>query len=64
MRACASATQVNAGLLSKPSPLRITRERGRGGTCVSEDARGSIAACACHTTRGYVPTCREGKDRV
>jgi hypothetical protein len=61
MRACASATQVNAGLLINKRYLRNTRERGRGRTCVSEDARGSIAACACHTTRGYVPpaACRE-----
>jgi hypothetical protein len=47
--------------LEQEVPAEHTRERGRGGTRVSEDARGSIAACACHTTRGYVPpaACRE-----
>ncbi len=55
------AGRAASSLLDKERTLRNTRERGCGGTCVSEDARGSIAACACHTTRGYVPpaACRE-----
>jgi hypothetical protein len=55
------AGRAVSSLLCKLRFLRNTRERGRGGTRVSEDAHGSIAACACHTTRGYVPpaACRE-----
>jgi hypothetical protein len=48
------AGRAVSSLLGNIRNLRGTRERGRGGTRVSEDALGSIAACACHTTRGHV----------
>jgi hypothetical protein len=48
MRSWVSGTQGKSGLSVRSKCLRGTRERGRGSTQVSEDARGNIACTTRH----------------